>query len=477
MNTITLAWIALPFFLGFTIYLFPKLDKTLALFTAFASAAYALQLFVEQSPLKLELLDHFSVTLIVDQLSGYFILTNALVTAAVILYCWHSDKTTFFYAQAIILHGSLNAAFACADFISLYVALEVSGIAAFLLIAYPRTDRSIWVGLRYLFISNTAMLFYLVGAVLAYQTNHSFSFASLRGAPPEALALIFLGLLIKGGIFVSGLWLPLTHSESETPVSALLSGVVVKAGVYPLVRCALMVDELDPLIRIFGVGTALLGVFYAVFEKDTKRMLAFHTVSQLGFVLAAPIVGGFYALTHGLVKSALFLIAGALPSRNFKELQQKPINTTVWIALVIASFSISGFPLLSGFGAKVLTTKNLLPWQAIAMNIAALGTAISFAKFIFLPHKADGEEAVKPGFWPAVSLLLAGLFAANVVYYEAYSLENIVKPLATIGLGWLAYLLIFKRSVLKLPRVMEQFEHLIGGMSLMLILLFWMVMA
>ena len=477
MNTITIAWIALPFFLGFTIYLLPKLDRTLALCMALASIGYALQLFVEQSPLKLQLLDHFGVTLVVDQLSGYFILTNAVVTLAVILYCWHSGKTAFFYAQAIILHGSINAAFACADFISLYVALEVSGIAAFLLIAYPRTDRSIWVALRYLFISNTAMLFYLVGAVLAYQTNHSFSFASLRGAPPEALALIFLGLLVKGGIFVSGLWLPLTHSESETPVSALLSGVVVKAGVYPLVRCALIVEELDPLIRLFGVGTALLGVFYAVFEKDTKRMLAFHTVSQLGFVLAAPIVGGFYALTHGLVKSALFLIAGALPSRNFKELQHRPINTTVWIALVIASFSISGFPLLSGFGAKVLTAKNFLPWQTIAMNVAALGTAISFAKFIFLPHKADGEEAVKPGFWPAVILLLVGLFVANIAYYEAYTLKNIVKPLVTIGLGWLAYLLIFKRSVLKLPRVLEQFEHLIGGMSLMLLLLFWMVMA
>jgi len=477
MNTITIAWIALPFFLGFTIYLLPRLDRIIALCMALVSAGYALQLFVTQSPLTLQLLDNFGVTLIVDQLSAYFILTNALVTAAVILYCWHSDKTAFFYAQAIILHGSLNAAFACADFISLYVALEVSGIAAFLLIAYPRTDRSIWVALRYLFISNTAMLFYLVGAVLAYQTNHSFSFAALRGAPPEALALVFLGLLVKGGIFVSGLWLPLTHSESETPVSAMLSGVVVKAGVYPLVRCALMVDELDPLIRIFGVGTALLGVFYAVFEKDTKRMLAFHTISQLGFILAAPVVGGFYALTHGLVKSALFLIAGALPSRNFKELQHKPINTTVWIALVIASFSISGFPLLSGFGAKVLTTKNLLPWQAIAMNVAALGTAISFAKFIFLPHKADGEEAVKPGFWPAAILLLGGLFIANIAYYEAYTLANIVKPLATIGLGWLAYLLIFKRSVLKLPRVVEQFEHLIGGMSLMLLLLFWMVLA
>jgi multicomponent Na+:H+ antiporter subunit D len=477
MNTITIAWIALPFFLGFTLYLLPKLDRYLALFTAFVSAGYALQLFVTHSSLTLNLLDQFGVTLVVDQVSGYFILTNAVVTVAVILYCWHSGKTAFFYAQAIILHGSLNAAFACADFISLYVALEVSGIAAFLLIAYPRSDRSIWVALRYLFIGNTAMLFYLVGVVLAYQTNHSFSFASLRGAPPEALALIFLGLLVKGGIFVSGLWLPLTHSEAETPVSALLSGVVVKAGVYPLVRCALMVAEVDPIVRMFGVGTALLGVSYAVFEKDTKRMLAFHTISQLGFILAAPIVGGFYALTHGLVKSALFLIAGALPSRNFKELQQRPINTKVWIALVIASFSISGFPLLSGFGAKVLTTKNLLPWQAIAMNIAALGTAISFAKFIFLPHKADGEEVVKPGFWPAAILLLGGLFVANVAYYEAYSLANIVKPLATIGLGWLAYLLIFKRAVLKLPRILEQFEHLIGGMSLVLLLLFGMVLA
>ncbi len=146
-----------------------------------------------------------------------------------------------------------------------------------------------------------------------------------------------------------------------------------------------MVKEVDPIVRMFGVGTALLGVFYAVFEKDTKRMLAFHTVSQLGFILAAPVVGGFYALTHGLVKSALFLIAGALPSRNFKELQHQAIATPIWIALVIASFSISGFPLLSGFGAKVLTTKNLLPWQAIAMNVAALGTAISLVLLPLLP--------------------------------------------------------------------------------------------
>jgi multicomponent Na+:H+ antiporter subunit D len=469
MTDITIAWMALPFFIGFAIYLLPQLDRLLALAVVLASTAYAGQILAAGSSFNLQLLDHFGVTLTIDQLSGFFILTNALVTGAVIVYCWGSEKTAslgqhslasyadagsdrFFYMQTIILHGSVNATFICADFISLYVALEVISIAAFLLIAYPRTDRSIWVGLRYLFVSNTAMLFYLIGAVLVYQGNHSFNYAGLRGSPPEAIALILVGLLVKGGIFISGLWLPLTHSESESPVSAMFSGVVVKAGVFPLVRCALMLEEIDPIVRFFGVSTALFGVGFAVFEKDTKRMLAFHTISQLGFVLAAPVVAGFYALTHGLVKAALFLLAGVLPSRSFKELQYKPIQISIWIALVIASFSISGFPLLSGFGAKVLTSKNFLPWQVIAMNLAALGTAISFAKFIFLPYRRVREKGkIKSNLWAAMVILLGGLIAANGFYYQAYTVQNIIKPLATIALGWLIYLLVFKKTVIKLP--------------------------
>ncbi len=476
MKALTIIWITLPLFIGFSIYLLPKIARYLALGVAIFSLGYALTVFNLPSSLDINLLDNFGVILLIDNLSGFFILTNALVTLAVLFYCWQSDKTAFFYTQIIILHGSVNSAFICADFLSLYVALEVISIAAFLLIAYPRSDRSIWVALRYLFVSNTAMLFYLVGTILVYQSHNSFSFSGLEGSPPEAIAFIFLGLLAKGGIFVSGLWLPLTHSESETPVSAMLSGVVVKAGVYPLIRCALMVSEVDPIVRLFGVATALLGVSYAVFEKDSKRMLAFHTVSQLGFILAAPEVGGFYALTHGLVKSSLFLIAGVLPSRNLKELKHLPIYTPVWIALVMASFSISGFPLLSGFGAKVLTMKNLLPWQVIGMNIAALGTSISFAKFIFLPPSKKGEANVKSGFWPAIILLLSGLIIANGIYYEAYTIKNTIKPLVTIFLGWLAYGVIFQKAVVKLPRVAEEFDHLMGAMILMLMLMFWLIL-
>ena len=495
MATLTLLWIVLPLFVGFSIYLLPQLSRVLSMAVTLCSLAYGFWYIINPEPLALTLIDSFGVSLLIDELSGFFILTNAVVTAAVIAYIWRSDKSAFFYTQLLILQGCVNSIFICADLMSVYVALEVVGIAAFLLIVYPRTNRSIWVGLRYLFVSNTAMLFYLLGVVMVYQANGSFAFEGIANAPSEAIALIFVGLLTKGGIFVSGLWLPLTHGESESPVSALLSGVVVKTGVFPLVRFALLVPEMDPIVRLFGVLTALFGVAFAVLTYDTKRILAFHTVSQLGFILAAPSVGGFYALTHGLVKGALFLIAGNLPSRNLKVLKKTKIPTSLWLALAIASFSISGFPLLSGFGAKVLTSKNLLPWQVVGMNIAALGTAISFAKFVFLPHGTVSSvpelrkvEAVKPDsalvckqpkteFWVAMALLLGGLVAANGLYYEAYTLKNIVKPLVTIALGWLAYLLIFQKLSIKIPRAAERFENLIGAMSLMLTALFWMVLA
>ena len=475
MNNITITWIALPLFMGFIIYLIPKIDRLLAIGVTLVSAAYALQVIINQQSLTLQLLDNFGVTLAVDQLSGYFILTNALVSTAVILYCWNTGKTSFFYMQMMFLHGSLNSAFICTDFLSLYVALEVIGIASFLLITYPRSDRSIWVGLRYLFISNTAMLFYLVGTLMVYQANNSFAFGGLQGSPIEAQALILMGLLTKAGIFVSGLWLPLTHSESESPVSALLSGVVVKAGVYPLLRCALLVEEIDPVIRIFGVATALLGAFYAIFEKDTKRTLALSTLSQLGFILSAPAVGGLYALGHGLVKATIFLIAGILPSRNFQELKHRPINRLLWIVLLIASLSVSGFPLLIGFGAKMLTMKNLQSWQEIVMNVAAVGTAIVYAKFIFLPN--NGQDKVRTGFWPAAVLLLGAMIVANVAYLDAYTVANISKAIATMGGGWLVYFLIFRRGEFKVPPALEKFEHLVGGMSLMLVVLFWMIWA
>ncbi|MEY3299983.1 MAG: hypothetical protein RLZZ597_3243, partial [Cyanobacteriota bacterium] len=336
----------------------------------------------------------------------------------------------------------------------------------------------LWVALRYLFVSNTAMLFYLVGAILVYQANQSFAFSGLLNAPLEALVLIVVGLLAKGGIFVSGLWLPLTHAESESPVSALLSGVVVKAGVFPLVRCALMMEELLPLVRLFGMAAAFLGVLYALFDRDTKRVLACSTLSQLGWILVAPSVAGPYALAHGLGKAALFLGVGNLPSRDLPTLRQNPIDTRLWLPITLASLSISGFPLFLGFSTKMLTLKAVSPWQSWVLNLAAVGTAILYAKFIFLPHRRhDSQAFVKnPGLGVALLLLLTALVGLNFAYLpQTLTWFNGLKALGVIGAGWLVWGQWIRTTPLTIPRVMENFEHLIGGMSVMLVFVFWMV--
>ncbi|MEM1426109.1 MAG: cation:proton antiporter, partial [Cyanobacteria bacterium P01_H01_bin.130] len=149
MPLLTVAWAALPFFVGFSIYLLPELDRFLASGVVLTSIAFAGLSFLSPSPEPFQLLDSFGVTLLVDSLGAFFIITNALVTLAVLLYCWRSTKTAFFYTQVILLHGAVNAAFLCVDFISLYVALEVLSIASFLLVTYSRSPRTIWVGLRY----------------------------------------------------------------------------------------------------------------------------------------------------------------------------------------------------------------------------------------------------------------------------------------------------------------------------------------
>ena len=142
MNEILNVWIFLPFLVGFGIYLVPQLDRVLAIAVSLTSLVVGVETAMSSDAQTLQLIDSFGVTVTLDSLSGFFILTNAIVTLAVLLYCWPTQKPIFFYMQTIILHGSLNAVFVCSDFISLYVALEVVGIASFLLITYVRTDQS-----------------------------------------------------------------------------------------------------------------------------------------------------------------------------------------------------------------------------------------------------------------------------------------------------------------------------------------------
>jgi multicomponent Na+:H+ antiporter subunit D len=239
------------------------------------------------------------------------------------------------------------------------------------------------------------------------------------------------------------------------------------------------------IVRGVGVATATLGVGFAMFEKDAKRMLAFHTVSQVGFILAAPLAGGIYALSHGLVKSCLFLSAGQLHSRKFVDLKSKPISFGLWFALSLAGLSISGLPFFYGYGAKALTMAELLSWQSLAMNIISIGTAISFSKFIFLPHtkltfeSMDGGKRIETKtFYPylAIAMLLLCLVAGSLTHLDVYVTSLMLKAVVIILIGWSCYHLIIKKLTVKLPREFEKVDHLIGLMTLMIVTLFWKIL-
>jgi len=175
-------------------------------------------------------------------------------------------------------------------------------------------------------------------------------------------------------------------------------------------------------------------------------------------------------LAHGLAKTGLFLLAGALPSRDLKELRQTPVNLSLWIPLAIASLSISGAPLLSGFVGKTLSDDVLLPGTKELMTLAALGTATVYAKLIFLPR---GKMVSLPqGLTMPIILLTSGLIGVSFVYWEVYSWESIIKSLLVIGLGWLIYRLLVRSLDRGLSQVFEKFNHLIGMMSLILVLIY-----
>jgi len=241
MTELTLVWVALPFLLAFTTYLMPALTRPSLLGMAALTVVYAVQQGglpgTTAAPLELQLLDHFGVTLRIDANGTAMLLAHGLVRLGVALYLDRRFAGSRFLAmQLLIVHGSANAVIISADRISVYVSLEVLSIGVFLLLTYGRRaegqstvekrERQLWVGLRYLFMSNVAMLFYLMGAILVYVRTGSLAMSSLAMADPTALALIAVGLLAKGAIFVAGLWLPLTIMLLRIRLSRRCSAVL-----------------------------------------------------------------------------------------------------------------------------------------------------------------------------------------------------------------------------------------------------------
>jgi len=289
----------------------------------------------------------------------------------------------------------------------------------------------------------------LLGFALLMQVSGSADFASFRAAAAQlsstqqaaAFALFFLGFGIKAGVIPFHIWLPAAHPVAPSNISALLSGIVLKAGIYGMVR--IFLDGLGVLpswagllVLVVGVASAVLGVLYALMEHDLKRLLAYHSIENIGIILiglgaalvfrvaghpqlaaVALIAALFHTLNHAIFKCLLFLGAGSVlhstGTRNMEELGGliRPMPVTAFCFL-IGAVAISGLPplngfvsewltyqsLLAGFGATGGLTRILFPLAGSMLALTGALAAACFVKafaitFLALPRSAESGNA------------------------------------------------------------------------------------
>lgn len=387
MNSLMLAWLVLPLAAAFIAALFNKSGRWLAISIPLASIGLSIWLSLNPSKLPLVLMDSPGVALNLKTSQLGFLLLNGLVCTAIALQIGSKPRQKLTWVLLLILHGSLNSVYLAADLMSIYVAIELVAIAAFLLIIDLERKATLWIAFRYLILGDLAMILYDFGALLAYQASGDFSIARQGQFTSVTISLLVVGLLFKTGAFLTGFWLPLTHATAPTEVSALLSSLVVTAGASPLARLADQSRETTLLLIVFGCFSLVIGVIAALVQTDIKRMLAWSTISQMGYVLLAPASAGLYALAHGVGKAALFLLAGKLPTREIARLQAGQMNWSLGLPIGVASLSLIGVPGSIGYSAKALLTDSVDPGLASLVSWSGVGTAIVFARF--LPNTND----------------------------------------------------------------------------------------
>ncbi|AHE97584.1 complex I subunit 5 family protein [Thioalkalivibrio paradoxus] len=314
----------------------------------------------------------------------------------------------FFWPLWLFLWGGLNALFLSADLFNIYVALELVSIASVGLIglAGGSAQAAAW---RYLLATLLGSTIYLLGVALLYGRYAALDFALLAANVDSdlitavAAALMTLGLLLKAAVFPLHFWLPAAHGRAPPAVSAVLSAVVIAAAYYLLVRlwfgpfAPLLGREVATLLGLLGAAAVLWGGLQALLQRHLKMLIAYSTVSQLGYgLLVFPLAAAgataqawsgavMLVLAHGLAKAALFLAAGAIVLRHgIGRLQalggDQQGAVIAWVAFAIASASLIGLPPTGGFVGKWWLAQAALAtgeyfWLAVLM----LGTAFTAA--------------------------------------------------------------------------------------------------
>ena len=397
------------------------------------------------------------IELYADPLSSVLILATSIIILSVTFYApkflERSCSSASFWPLTFFLQAALNGLYLSADIFNLYVALELLSLSAVALVALGDTNAAVAAALRYLLASIVASLAYLLGVALLYHTYGALDLNVLAdgvraGATPwAALGLMTAGLAVKGALFPLHFWLPRAHSEAPAPVSALLSGLVVKAPFYVLIRLWIgpFQDAPQAVGDLLGVegGVAIVwGSLQALRQQRLKLLVAYSTVAQIGYlflwfplarsadVLSAVTV---FILAHALAKAAMFLAAGnilmCLGHDRIQELDRIAGRLPLSLAAFgIAGVCIMGLPPSGNFIAKWLLIEAAFEsgawgWAGIIVAGSLLSAAYVFrvVGHAFTPeHGFEGGAKISPSmswvpFLVSLLALFLGLIAAPLL--------------------------------------------------------------
>ena len=414
----------------------------------------------------------------VDALSTVFAHVFAIQALIGFIFALHVEDRWQHVAACMYIAGAFGCTFA-ADYVTLFIFWEMMSVASTFLVWLRRVPASTRAGIRYFLFHTLGGLFLLAGLLLRHQATGTFAF---EAADPTAARfydiLIMLGFCVNAAVIPLHAWLPDAYPEATVTGAVFMSAFTTKTAVYVLLRAFTGFE----ILGIIGTLMTIYGVVYATIENNARRILAYHIVSQVGYMVAGVGVGTAmtvngacaHAYAHILYKGLLFMGAGTLlyaaGTARLSELGglfRRLPWAFVWY--MVAAVSISGFPLFSGFVSKTMTITGAAEahhtWLALGMEFAAVGTFLSVG--IKLPYFAwfgrpdPGITLKQVPRNMYVAMAIAGLLCfyigiqpsvlyrllPNPVDYIPYTLWHVLQTLLLLGFTGLGFYLLRHKLV------------------------------
>ncbi|MDV3428190.1 MAG: hypothetical protein LIR50_14420, partial [Bacillota bacterium] len=378
------------------------------------------------------------------EVDAFSLFTGLIIAAACFLsavysfrYMEEDNGLDKYYVLFQLLSASMIGFVLTGDVFNMYVMLEIMTFAAIALTSFRNhIYKSVEAGFKYIVIGSLGSSFILLGTVLLYSQLHTLNLAQMAAllhgnyTPVSimALALMLTGYAVKAFMVPCHTWPVDAHMAAPSSISMLLSGIMSKTGVYALVRVLYMIyqstgkPEMEFLIMFWGAVTMLVGITMAVVQTDFKRLLAFSSVSQIGYIMAGfgaglsinkgvAVVGTmgalFHMINHAAFKSLLFLCAGAVLHQTgttdlnkLGGLSKKMPYTTAFF--IIGTLSISGIPPFNGFVSKWLIYQatfeaGYAPVTIIALiaSVLTLAALVKVIQSVFFGQLKEEYKDVK----------------------------------------------------------------------------------